>query len=236
MTAQTSTLADALLASARAAGAPIEVAITVRIEAYDHTTQTATIRPCVRGSKMDRDGNLLSVEATAIPGIPVLHLAAGGRSFTLGLSVGDYATAVVRSRSHDEVDSGTATPVTAASSRRWNWSDAVVIPAYRPPADPLPASAVRADGQPVMALGALEALHVGIATASIALARADLVKARIDTLQAAHDTHIHTVATVVTNAVPVAPGPVTGAGNSGVPTVLVGPLAGVATSRVLVDD
>ena len=147
----TATLADLFLANAPATRAGIEVAGYVVVVEYHAADRTADVRSAVQID--DSPGPI-------VYGVPVQHPQGGGRSMTWGLEPGDVLLGVVRSRSHDEVDDGAEVPLTPASSRRFDWSDQVVIPSGR---GTLP---YREDGQMVIGLPNLEALFLGSATAS----------------------------------------------------------------------
>lgn len=151
MTATTATLADLFLANAPATRAGIEVAGYVVVVEYHAADRTADVRSAVQID--DSPGPI-------VYGVPVQHPQGGGRSMTWGLSPGDVLLGVVRSRSHDEVDDGAEVPLTPASSRRFDWSDQVVIPSGR---GTLP---YREDGQMVIGLPDLEALFLGSPTAA----------------------------------------------------------------------
>lgn len=173
MTATTATLADLFLANAPATRAGIEVAGYVVVVEYHAADRTADVRSAVQID--DSPGPI-------VYGVPVQHPQGGGRSITWGLEPGDVLLGIVRSRSHDEVDDGADVPLTPASSRRFDWSDQVVIPSGR---GTLP---YREDGQMVIGLPAAEALYVGADDAAEYLTRNDLVRTNLNAIKSALDT------------------------------------------------
>lgn len=225
------TTGQAVVQVAETLRAAVRVAVDGVVVAYDTATQTADVRPAVRDVVLDDDGEAVAVESPVIYGVPVAWPSGGGRSLTWGLAAGDLGTLVLRDVSHDEVDSGTALPVTPASTRRWSLSDAVFLPRNATPAEPL--AQVRSDGAPVLGLGSGEALHVGTAAGAKALAVAEDVADRLARLEALFTLHVHPVAGA-TATVQVPPPYV---GSLSPPTP--GPTtttADVATNRVVVDS
>lgn len=214
-------LPEALRAVCRTLQAGVRVAVAAEVLAYDRTDQTVRVRPLVADPYID--GDPAWQEAPPIDGVPVLWLRAGSVTLTAGVEAGDVGLLLIRDRSHDEVDDGqTGEQVTPSSARRWDYADAVYLPAQVVPADPIGSGGHRADGAPVLAMGAGQALRVGAATASTAVARADRTEARLDALEAWSGVHTHNGVTV-------------GAGTSGTATG-VSPGAAVASGRIFTDD
>jgi hypothetical protein len=181
MTATTATLADLFLAGAPATRAGIEVAGYVVVVEYHAATRTADVRSAVQID--DSPGPI-------VYGVPVQHPEGGGHSITWGLSPGDVLLGVVRSRSHDEVDDGAEVPLTPASSRRFDWSDQVVIPGGR---GTLP---YREDGQMVIGLPDLEALFLGSPTAAEKLVLVTQLRDFLVSQRSALVSHVHPGVTV----------------------------------------
>jgi len=172
MPATRATLADLFLANAPATREGIEVAGYVVVVEYHAATRTADVRSAVQID--DGPGPI-------VYGVPVQHPQGGGRSITWGLDAGDVLLGVVRSRSHDEIDDGAEVPLTPASSRRFDWSDQVLLPSGR---GTLP---YREDGQMVIGLPAAEALYVGAEDAAEYLTRNDLVRTNLQDIKTALD-------------------------------------------------
>ena len=129
----------------------------------------------------------------------------------MSLDVGDVVTLLVRSVSHDEVDSGGVTPALPQATRRMDLSDAVVLPGHPIPADGAPSSSYHSSGAPVLDMKGGDVFRVGDSTAAKALALAEKVDARLTAIQAAYDAHTHVS--------------VTSLGTPTVPVPLIGPLA-----------
>ncbi len=175
----------------------VRVSVSARVRSFDAASSTATIAPSVVEQRLV-DGELLTVPLAVVPGTPILMPGGSRRGFTFGLDSGDDVVAVVRHRSHDEVDGGTeALPSSPAASRRMNYSDAVGLPGYVPPANGRPAAHFREDGQLVAYMESGDALHVGESTAALLLARADRVETELAALKSVFDAHIHQVVGVV---------------------------------------
>lgn len=191
------------------AGAP-DTTLLAEVLAYDAAAQTADVRLCVQIPDLDpASGEVVGLVAPVLRGRRVLWPGGGGVSLVWSLGVGELVLVEVRSRSHDEVDSGSAVPVTPASTRRGNLSDLVVIP-LRGDAAALPSSAFRSDGQPVLVPGgAGDALFVGASTAAKALALAEESAARIARIENFLNSATYAVAGPVTT--PPSPQPFTGA-------------------------
>jgi hypothetical protein len=210
----------------RSLGGPIvslvEVSADVEIVSYDAATQTASVRPVVSVPVFGEDGAITGEVLSVVHGCPVRWPSGGGRSLCWGLSPGDRAKAIMRTRSHDEADSGAEAPVTPASTRTMSWSDAWIEPHDATPADPLGASARRSDGQPVFGLPVDEALFVGASTAALRLVIAEELRPFLAQFKTWGDTHTH----------PVAGGTATA---TTTPTPTVPPMADLASGRLKVD-
>lgn len=198
------------------------------VVAYYPDDQTADVRLAVHIPQLDPEtGALVGLVAPTLYRRPVDWPAGGGRSLVWGLSAGDVVAVRVRSRSHDEVDSGTALPVTPASTRRGNPSDVVVIPAAGRPGAPLDTAAYRDDGQPVLAMPADEALHVGASTAALRLVIEDVLRPYLVELDAWLSSHQHAGVTIG-SALSGAPPPL-------VPTPTIPASGALASGRIKVD-
>lgn len=186
---QGATLESGLLLSLDQGAAPVGVAVVARVVAYDPAAGTADVLPMVQPRRVV-EGAPEPVPVSVLYGCPIVWPSAGGRSLTWGLAVGDLCLCIIRDRSHDEIDSGSAGPLMPAASRRFSPSDAVVLPGYDVPGT-LPASAVRSDGQMVARLPAGEALHVGVAMAARALALAEETRLQFEAHRDKFNGHKH---------------------------------------------
>ena len=175
-------LADAIREGAQASTGRVRVCVDAEIVSYDPSTTTARVRPCVRELVRIVDG-LVYADALEIPGVPVRWPGDGsGVAITWPLPVGSIVPLLIRDRSHDEVDDGAVVPTQPASQRRWDLSDAEVLPLAWSARDPLPSSASSSTA-PVVLLPAGQALLVGEATAARALALATETAARIKAIE-----------------------------------------------------
>jgi|GEM_PF-4359752 len=156
----------------------MRVAVVGRVSAWDPSTGTATVTPSVADDPTQ--------PVVPIYGVPVLMIGGSSRGITYGLTAGDQVVTVVRHRSHDELDAGTAAlPVQPAASRAMSYADAVALPGYVAPGTGRPASQVRSDGAMVIYLAPGEAVYIGSATAVFSLTRDDLLQAQLGVLKAA---------------------------------------------------
>lgn len=177
-------LADAIREGAAAATGRIRVCVDAEIVSYDSSTTTARVRPCVRELVRVVDG-LVYADALEISNVPVRWPGDGsGVAITWPLPVGAIVPLVIRDRSHDEVDDGAVVPSEPVSQRRWDLSDAEVLPLAWSARDPLPSSASSSTA-PVVLLPVGQALLIGEATAARALALATETAARIKAIEEA---------------------------------------------------
>jgi hypothetical protein len=108
------------------------------VTGYDHTKQTATVRPAVMRQKRDINGFIVSEPARAIPNCPVLFGA-----MTWPLSSGDPVLILFADVSLEEWRSSPrGTQVNPKDPRHHNTADAFVIPGGSPPSYPLPSDAL----------------------------------------------------------------------------------------------
>jgi len=154
-----------------------------RVDSYERATQTVTVTPLVSDVTSEAGEARTYRTLPAVAGVPVCFPRGGGVALTWDLSIGDRVLLVVRDRSHDEVDDLAVTEQAQPEARRrFNLSDAVALPGYSPPADPL-ASSSYAAGHVVLTLPVAAELRVGDSTASQALALAAEAATRIKRLE-----------------------------------------------------
>lgn len=178
---------DPLLRLLDVARRSARVAVCAQVEAYDAQAGTADITPLVKDWRTLQDGTREYIEPPRVDGCPVMWPTGSVRGITQGLEKGDHVLVLVRHLSHDEVDSGGATPSEPQGARRNDLADAVVLAGYRVPTDGYGDNEYRSDGQPVWYLGDDEAVHYGKATAAYLIARADLILSELQDL--ANHTH-----------------------------------------------
>ena len=176
--------------AARAAVAAVNVALPATVVAYDHTTQTATVKlvPCFR-RKNPANGNAVECYSPPnVPRVPVAFQGSGDYSDTYPLAVGSSGLLVVADRSLDEWRSTGAARTEPQDLRRHNLTDGVFLPGVRSPAAPLTGTALAADGRvlkaPKVVLESSD-VRLGSAAATQAVALAPLVQANSTALEAA---------------------------------------------------
>lgn len=173
----------------------VRTAVAARVEDYRPGPQEADVLILVGEEGQEGD--------VRVPGCPVIWPA----GYTRGLEPGDEVLALVRHRSHDEIDAGEPGPVAPVSTRRMRYTDAVVLPGFVRPAEGQDPAAYREDGEPVIR----GTLHVGGSGASFVLVRADLLDSFLTTIKTWLDTHLHTSgAPGSPTTPPVAPSPASG--------------------------
>lgn len=234
----------AMRRTAEAAASAVRVAVSCEVVSYDHTDQTVSVRPMVADPGY-RDGAVHWRDTPPLDGVPVAWLRAGSITLTAGVSAGDVGLLLIRDRSHDEIDAGQgARPVTTpASARRWDYADAVYLPAQVVPADPIGSAGVAASGDPVLGMGSGRALRVGASNANKAVAIAEDCAARIERIEAYLNTATYLTPTGGTTIAP-APPPFVGTTSTAplcTASVVVGSVpatgtAAVASSRLYTDD
>ena len=169
--------ADVIRAFVRAGIAQVHVSLPATVVTYDPTTQKATVQVAIRPRVDDTIAGIErpALEPTApIPNIPVLWPSSTQGSLTFGLLPGDPVTLLVQERSTDEWRSTGLPDNAPLDSRRFDLSDAIVLPggrSFNPASGPTAPLTV---GTEVDALGAtvvgstvpLAGLKLGSAAAS----------------------------------------------------------------------
>ena len=226
MSSNAPTLADAITSLVDAAVDGVRVMVDARVVAVNG--DVVDIQPLVADRETDADGSSAWVSPPVLPNIPVARMKLGPLTIAGKPDVGDIGMALIRDRSHDEVDGGNAPAsgsLEPASTRRWDWSDAVFLPVSVVPGE---LSSIRDDGQPVLDLDAGVPLRVGDKDASSAVALAQESSSNYSDIAA-------TLTPIVTAWNAVASG---GGGPLIVPTTAL-PVylpTPVASSRLLTDD
>jgi len=209
-------LEDVLSAATRGALVGVHIGFVGQVVDYDRVTQTATIRPVVKGRRKTEEGGVEFYDLPELVNVPVEFPQGGGCSITWPLAAGNQGMVRVAERSHDEWRAVGGAGLQPQHSRRFDLTDATFYPGVRSPADPL----TEVDAVAMVIAGA--ELRLGDKTASAFVALASLVSARLDALQQAFDAHMHATAAL---GPPVVPTPVPG-------LIPVGALAAVAATKV----
>lgn len=199
----------------------LHTALPAKVLSYDASTQTCSVRPMVRRAMPTVSGGRVQETLPDVHCVPVCWMRAGFFFIHMPLAAGDFVLLVCAERDFAQWrqtgDVGDST-----DDRNHTLSHAMAIPGVYPrtrqlsgmPGD---AMVMGKQGASTIAIKTSGEIDVGAAAANF-VALANLVKDRIDTLQAAFDAHVHSGGTI--------------AGNTGVPTAVVGPLAGVAATKV----
>jgi hypothetical protein len=188
-------LEDVIRVAITAALGQVHTSLPGVVVAYDRTTQKAQVKPVVRARYRDpNSGAIVHYELPIIPSVPVIFPSGTGWSIAGDLTPGDPVALVVSERSTDEWRATGNHDNAPRDLRRFDWSDAVAIPGWRPFVDPLPPTALAAGGLVVRC----DDLRLGDATATEAVALASLVAARLAALEAAFNAHVHPVPGVTT--------------------------------------
>ena len=133
-TTQAPTEADVLNAFVRAGIAKVHVSLPATVIAYNPTLQQATVQVAIRPRV---DDPILGIERAAleptapIPNIPVLWPSSSQGSLTFGLLPGDPVTLLVMERDTDSWRTIGLPDSLPIDSRRFNLSDAIVLPGGR---------------------------------------------------------------------------------------------------------
>ncbi|MFA9271869.1 MAG: Gp138 family membrane-puncturing spike protein [Baekduiaceae bacterium] len=206
---------EILLDAIRGQLAQVNTALPGTVVSYDSSDQTASVRLGVKFRRRDPDtGEIVAYSPPIISGAPVAFPGAGAYSITWDLTAGDSVLVVFASRSLDEWASVIAEQHEPQDVRRFDLTDAVVVPALRSPAAPIPAAGLAAGA---MVLRAPE-VRLGSSAASGYVALATAVGIELQALWTAIQAHVH-------------PGVTVGAGSTGT-TVYPGSPGSVAATKV----
>lgn len=118
---------------------------------YDTSTQTATVQPVVREGFIDEDDAVRWALVPPVPQVPVCHWRTADFAIHAPLKPGDFVTLVVSDRSIDEFMASGNQDNIPNDTRRFDWTDAIVLPL--PPA-PTPISGLSEDDMFVGSEGA----------------------------------------------------------------------------------
>ncbi len=136
---------EILLEAIRGQLAQVNTALPGTVVSYDRTNQTASVRLAVTFKRRDPDTDeIVSYTPPVLSGAPVAFPGAGAFSITWDLTAGDSCLVVFSSRSLDEWASVVAETHEPQDVRRFDLSDAIVVPALRSPAAPIPSAGVAA--------------------------------------------------------------------------------------------
>lgn len=177
---------------------------------YEHSEQKASVQPAVDFQYIDPETEEIVFETPpVVPNCPVAFPSAAGFSFTFPLSPGDPVVLVFSERSTDEWLSQGGTGHEPADSRRFDLSDAIVVPGGRPFGD-----AVQEVADNAAVLASDKEIHFGKADPSDWIALASKVKDTVNALisdvksfVSTYNSHQHQQ---VMPLIPASPGPTPG--------------------------
>ncbi len=184
-------------------------ALPVRVVSHDKMRNSVTVELLIR-LMINQEPR----ELQPIPDVPIRWTSSITHAVTLPLPAGSLGWITPAG---GDVSAWFANATAGSSDiedQRFDLSDSVFAPGSRPFTDPLPAAAL-SDTDGVL----YGPWQVGSSAAAAFVALANLTKAALDALQAAHDGHVHGGVT---------PGP----GTTAVPSLIVGPLADVAATKL----
>lgn len=198
------TLDAALEFAATAAVAAMHTALPATVVSYDAATQTARVRPAIRGRRMLEDGTIEAYRQPDLPGVPVAFLSVGGGSVYSAPDPGDAGLLIFAERSLDEWKAEGNEDTTAQDVRRFSIADAIFLP--------LTTSAARKVGAAGVKASALVLAHdtevlLGSSSASSAVALAPLVESLLGSIKTWQDTHTHSDPISGTTGPPVTQSP-----------------------------
>ena len=109
------------------------VALPGKVEKYDPSTQTASIKPLLKRKEEAADGTYSVDTLGVIDDVPVAHPRGGGNFVHFPLKAGDNVLLVFCDRSIDDyVESDGRTDIEPKEARTNDISDAVAIPGFYP--------------------------------------------------------------------------------------------------------
>jgi hypothetical protein len=135
----------------------LRVAMPARIESYDASTQTASVKPLLQALQRNADGSTTSVSRPVVNAVPVLMPQGGGFQVKLPVAKGDIVLLVFCDRSLDiwKSKGGEVDPI---DFRQHHISDAVAVPCFRDPTS-APAAKIEIQADGTVLLGGSGASH-----------------------------------------------------------------------------
>jgi hypothetical protein len=137
-TTESPTLAEALQVILNQNMADMFVALPGRVESYNSTEQTASVKPLISHNMQTIDGGEISEEIPVLQNIPVLFQRGGGFFFSFPLKEGDRVLIVFNDRSIDQyMRSADQTTVDPISFEAHGPNGAIAIPGFFQTSDKL---------------------------------------------------------------------------------------------------
>jgi hypothetical protein len=203
MPSPTPSLAEVISETIAAARGGISVAMPATILSYDPARQIASVKPAI-SMRYESDGVLVPSPIGIVSNLPVLFPSGGGTSITWNLLPGDQVLLIVCDRSLDEWKSTGAQENVPADIRRFDFTDAIVLPGIRPITQPLSVEAWAAGATVIKG----DDVRLGSSLALDFVALSSKVDAAIAAIVAAFNAHTHMVS-AVSSPTAVPNGPIT---------------------------
>lgn len=175
---------------------------------------TVACRPVLADPRFADEATGVPLPAPILQGVPVQYPLGSLGGLHWPLTPGDVVYLVPAERSHGAWLASGTLDAAPDSKRRSSLSDVVALPSIHSLRSP--PAADKFDPVSTVLSGAL--VKLGDSTASDFVALASLVLAELNSIRAAFDAHVHTGGTI--------------AGNTGVPSVLIGAAGAVAATKV----
>lgn len=214
----------------------LHVALPGRIESYDASSQTASVKPLVKNTFIDDEGVDVVETLPVINRVPVQFARGGGFFLSFPIVKGDHVLLVFNERSIDKFQTGDGEDTDPVDIRMHNLSDPVAIPGFYPDSKALADAHVSNT-----VLGKDGGTQIHVADGKIELgAEGSSDKASLDSKIQIELTRIASELTALTTfiATHVHTGVTTGPGSSGPPAVpppVSGSPAATASALVTID-
>ncbi len=131
-TQRTPELEDVIRLALEDAQSKLHVALPGRVEAYDAVKQTVDVKPLLKNSFIDDDGEDVVEELPVINSVPVQFSRGGGFFLSFPIVKGDHVLLVFNERSIDKFQTGGGDDIDPVDTRMHNLSDAVALPGFYP--------------------------------------------------------------------------------------------------------
>ena len=131
-TPRTPELEDVLRLALENFQSSLHVALPGRIESYDASSQTASVKPLVKNTFIDDEGVDVVETLPVINRVPIQFMRGGGFFMSFPVVKGDHVLLVFNERSIDKFQTGDGGDTDPVDIRMHNLSDAVAIPGFYP--------------------------------------------------------------------------------------------------------
>lgn len=132
MTNRTPTLEEVIRLALTDNQSRLHVSLPGRIESYDETTQTATVKPLIKDSFITEENEDVVEELPVINSVPIIFPRGGGFFITFPLVQGDHVHLVFNERSIDKFQNSGGEDTDPVDLRMHNLSDAVAYAGFYP--------------------------------------------------------------------------------------------------------